>query len=93
VFAKGERNRNEAKKKKYVQFSFRLYLRKVLADYNLMALFQKTVLQSNVNGRAKTIRLKCFTNRKLGGKTWKKGSPENISRYNKTSIDGWMAYC
>jgi hypothetical protein len=36
-------------------------LRSVMISYNLMALFRLTVLQSKVNERVTTIRLKCFS--------------------------------
>jgi len=36
-------------------------LRTVMVSYNLMALFKLTVLQSKVNERVTTIRLKCFS--------------------------------
>jgi IS4 transposase len=36
-------------------------LRTVMVSYNLMALFKLTVIQSKVNERITTIRLKCFS--------------------------------
>lgn len=62
-------------------------LRTVMISYNLMALFRLTVLQSKVNERVTTIRLKCFS---IGSWVVKSGRKEilNMSVAMKKRV--WM---
>lgn len=64
-------------------------LRTVMLSYNLMALFKLTVLQSKVNERLTTVRLKCFS---IGSWIVKSGRNEvlkmSVAMKNRVWMDG-----